>query len=125
MAGIPCVALAVAGFIPLEVVECPRSAIRHWARIAKPGIVAVVHVAIKAARAVEPGAGPDEQSAVKPVWAIVAIGRTAIRGVVIVAIGALWGHADANHDLGGGCGRCGGCGSEQYSSSDGGKSERF
>jgi hypothetical protein len=57
------VALAVARFVSVEVVEGLRSALRQGTMIAVMGIVAVIDVAVKAAVAVKPGAGSDKDSA--------------------------------------------------------------
>jgi hypothetical protein len=97
MAGIACMALPVARLISLEVVEWTRAAIRQRAVIAVPRIVAVVNVAIKAMRSMEPGARPNEQPiAAEPVRAIVAIRGTVIRWIVEVPVGAHRGNTDAD-----------------------------
>jgi hypothetical protein len=64
------------------------------------GVKAVVYVTGKAMRAVKPRTSSNEQSADKPVWAIVAVWGTVIRSIVEVTIGASRGHSDVNGDLG-------------------------
>jgi hypothetical protein len=123
VAGRACVALAVAGFISLEVLERLRAALRHRAGVPVLWIVAVVHMAVEAVAAMEPGAGPDEQASAKPIGAVVAVRRTAIGRVIEIPIRAHRGHSNADADLSG-CGRYDGASAKQYSS-DGGKNERF
>jgi hypothetical protein len=53
-------ALAVARFVGVEVVEWLLATVRHRPNVTMPGIVAVVDVAVKAARAMKPGSGSDE-----------------------------------------------------------------
>jgi hypothetical protein len=74
VAGIAYVALTVARFVALEVVERLRPAFRHRSSVTMLRIVAVVDVAVKAARTMKPWTGSDEQPASKPVRTIVAVG---------------------------------------------------
>jgi hypothetical protein len=67
------VALPIAGFIPLEVGERPRTALRQRAVIAVVRIVAVIDVTVVAAGAVEPWARPDEHAAQEPIRAVIAV----------------------------------------------------
>jgi hypothetical protein len=60
---------------------------RHWSVVAVARIVAVVDMAIKSVRAVEPGASPDEHPTSKPIWPIVTIGCTVIGSIVEITIG--------------------------------------
>ena len=60
MAGLACMALTIPRFIALEVLEGLRSPPRHWAAIPVVRIVAVIHVAIEAARPMEPWTCPEE-----------------------------------------------------------------
>ena len=58
------VALAVAGFVGVEVVEARLSAAGQRAVVAVTRVKAVVDMAVKATMAVEPGAGTDEYAAI-------------------------------------------------------------
>jgi hypothetical protein len=115
------VALTVAGFIPLEVLEGLSAVIGEGAVVAVTGVIAVIHVPVEAVRAVEPGTGAEEDAADEPVGPIVAVGRAVIGCVVVVAIGADRRSADADGDLGWGSG---GEAAEQGSGSSG-ESKRF
>jgi hypothetical protein len=54
-------------------------------------VIAIVHVAVKAARAAEPRASSDEQSASEPIRTIVAVRRTVIGSIVVVTVGTVRG----------------------------------
>src|ERR1039458_5411509 len=71
-AGMP---LPIPGLVPLEVGERLGPARRRRPTVAVSRIVAVIHVAVEPAPAVEPRPGSDKQSAVEPVRPIVPIGR--------------------------------------------------
>jgi hypothetical protein len=51
-------------------------------------IVTVIDVAVEAARAMEPGAGSNENATTEPVRPIVAIRSTGIRGVIKIPVRA-------------------------------------
>ena len=61
--GVTDVALSVSRLIGMEVVEPLCSAFGHRSPVTIVGIVAVVDVAVKAARTMKPGAGADKYSA--------------------------------------------------------------
>jgi len=111
VAGIAYVALAITGFVGVEVIESLLSTTGDWAIVAIVRVKAVIDVAMKAVGTVEPGTGSDEYSAEKPVWAIVAVGGAVIGCVVKVAVGAIGGYSnvDADANLGRGCRGFGGC----------------
>ena len=96
VSGIADMAVAIARFIGAEVVELLIAACGERSVIAVTRIEAVIDVAIEAVRAVEPGAGSDEDSVGKPVGPVVAVGRAFIRRIVKVAVGANRGHSDAD-----------------------------
>ncbi len=102
VAGVAGVALSVASFIPLEVVEGAVVTFRVGSVVAVVGIVAIIYVAVEAAIAVEPGTGADEGSAAEPVWTVIAVGRAVVGSVVVVAVGAARRRAEiyAHGDLG-------------------------
>src|ERR1700722_11895263 len=68
----------------------------HRALIAVFRVVAVVYLPAKAAGAVKPGPGTDEDACSEPFWPVVAGGRAAVGGCVVVAIGTFG--SDANID---------------------------
>jgi hypothetical protein len=61
----------------------------HRSFVAVFRIVLIIYVTLEMFRAVIPRAGANEHTVTKPFWAIVAVGRTAIRRVVIVTIRTL------------------------------------
>jgi ribosomal protein L18E len=99
--GLAYVALRVAGFVCLEVIERLRAPLRHWTCISVTRVVAVVYVTVEASVAVVPGAGSDEDSSGEPVGAVVAVGSTGVWSVVKVPVWAYWGGSDADGDLSG------------------------
>ena len=115
VAGVAYVAVEVVGFVAVEIVEGPLAAVGEGAGVAVVGVVAVVDVAVEALAAVIPGACADEDAAVEPVGAIVAIGGAVVGGVVIVAVGAAWGGAEAYAD-----GDLRGCGGDGDAGEEGG-----
>jgi hypothetical protein len=112
MARVAYVALPVPRLVCVEVVELLFPAPRHRSSVTVTRIIAVVDVAVKAVRAVKPGASSKEQPANEPIRPIVAVGRTVIWGIVEVPIGADRRHSNVNGNLG----RRHGCGAQQSSS---------
>ena len=103
MPGIADVSLEVTRFIALEMVEGLCSVVWKGSVIAVPRIVAIIDMAVKATRSVEPGTSSNEDAAVEPVRAVVAVGGTFIRSVVEVAVRTARGRATNTHshrDLG-------------------------
>jgi hypothetical protein len=99
MAGVAYMASSIPRLIPVEVVERLRTALRHRSTVTLARVVAVVDVAVKAVRAVKPGAGSKKHPAIKPIGPIVAIGSTVIWLIVEVPIGAHRRHSDADANL--------------------------
>ncbi len=93
------VAMAVARFVGLEMVEGGRPMFRHRSVIAVMRVIAVVNVADKAARAMKPGTGADEDSAYEPVGTIVAIRSAIVRRIVKIAVRANRCGANIDGDL--------------------------
>jgi hypothetical protein len=87
MTRITYVALSIPCLVCVEVAERLFPARWCWPSVTMPRIVAIVHVAVEATRTVEPGTGSDEQATTEPIRAIVAVGRTAIGSIVVIAIG--------------------------------------
>src|ERR1700733_1646423 len=96
------------------------AALRQSAFVAVVGMVTVIHMALEVLRTMEPPAGSDEDSAVEPLRAIVAVGSAAVRGGIVVAVRTIGG-SDFDVDLGLGCG--GGCRESETCNS--GKREYF
>ena len=104
------VAAAVAHFVSFEVGDFIDALVRlrfitrmrHRAVIAMARIEAVIYVAVKLGGAVKPGTNANENPTRKPFRAVVAVGSTRVRSVVIVAVRAVRGgtDADADGDLG-------------------------
>ena len=69
---------AITRLISLEVVEGFRSTLRQWSVVAVMGIEAIVDMAVKAMRAVEPGTGSNKHAANKPIGPVIAVGRAVI-----------------------------------------------
>jgi hypothetical protein len=98
MAGISNMAVTVAGFVAVEVLERGRAALRKRTVVAVVRVEAVIYVAVKAVRTVEPGAGTEKDATDEPVRSVVAVGRAVIRRVVEVTIGADGGRAKVDAD---------------------------
>ena len=95
------VAASVTRFIGLEVIKASRTAFRERTVVAVARVEAIVHMAVEAVMAVEPGASTDEDSADEPIRAVVAVRRAVIRSIVEVSVWALWSDADVDSNLGG------------------------
>jgi hypothetical protein len=74
MARIAYMAMPVLRLVSMEMVERLLAVCRKWSVVAMTRIVAVVDMAIKPARTVEPGACPEEHPTNKPIRPIVTIG---------------------------------------------------
>jgi hypothetical protein len=109
MAGIAMVmAMPIAHVIAMECLTVGYSMLatcREAAMISIMRVEVVVDVPIEIIMAVVPRTRADENAAVKPLRAVVAVGSTVVWSVVIVAVRAsrLDTDADANADLGLGC----------------------
>ncbi len=99
MAGMSHVALPVARLIRMEVIERLFPALGNRSVVTMMRVIAIVDVAIKAVTAMKPGTGSDEQTAIEPVWPIVAVGRATVRGVVEITVGTVRGHSDVDANL--------------------------
>ena len=99
------VSLPIPSFVSMEVVELLGAACRQRTSVAMARIIPVVDVAIKSVRAVEPRAGSNKYAANEPVWSIVAVGSTVVRGVIKIPIRAYGRHSDIDGNLS----RRGGC----------------
>ncbi len=93
------VALGIMRLVSLEVVELLCAARGQRSMVAMMRIIAVVDVAIKAVRTVEPGAGSNKQPAHKPIRPVVAVGRAVIWSVVEVPVGAHRSHSNVDGNL--------------------------
>lgn len=90
--------------------------------IAVAGIIGVVHIAVEVGRAVEPATSTDEDAAIEPLWAVVAVGGAVIGRVVVVAVWADRWAADVYAE--GNLGLCCRCRGEKEPSGDGRCSEK-
>jgi hypothetical protein len=102
MAGVAEVASSIPRLISMEMIELLRPALRQRPMVAVVGIVAVIYVAVKTVRAVEPGPGSNKYTAREPVRSIVAIGGAVVGSVIKVPIRAYGraAHPNPNGDLG-------------------------
>ena len=89
MPSVAYMALPIPRLVPLEVVEALRPALRQRSNVTVMRIKAVVDMAVKAVRAVKPGAGSKKHSAYKPIGPIIAVWSTVIWGIVEVPV---WAH---------------------------------
>lgn len=102
VSGIAYMASPIPRLVGVEMVEPLLPALRKRSVVSVARIKAVVNVAIKAARSVEPGAGPDKYSANKPIGPIVAVGSAIIRRVIEIPVRTYrrYAHIDTDGDLG-------------------------
>jgi len=89
---------AVAGLVGAKVIEACGAARGERTMVAVMRVEAIVYVAVKAMRAVEPGTGSEEDAADKPVGTIVAVGSAVVGSVVKVAVGTNGRSADIDTD---------------------------
>ena len=101
------VTMAIAHFATAEVfgMTVPSgagsfTAMRIRAVVAVIGMEVGIDVAVEVFGTVEPGAGADEDTAVEPLRAVVAVGRAVVGRNGVVAVGADGGGADVDADLG-------------------------
>lgn len=88
VASITNMASTIPRLVPAEVVEGPVIAIGKRSVITVMRIPAIIDMAVKTTRAVEPGAGSDKHSAHIPIGSIVAIGGAIVGRIVEVTVGA-------------------------------------
>ena len=88
MGGIPNVSLEVMCLVAVEVVERLRPMIREWSVIPMPRVIPVIDVTIKAAWAMEPGAGSYEDATVEPVRTVIAVWCAFVGSVVEIPVRA-------------------------------------
>jgi hypothetical protein len=82
------VTLSISSFVPLEVVELLATASRDRSMVSVARIIAIVNVAIKTVRPMEPRTSPKKHTPDKPVGPIVAIRGTVIGSVVEIPVRA-------------------------------------
>jgi hypothetical protein len=104
------VAHFVAAEVGVTVVDGVFSAVRPCAVVAVVDVEAVIYIAVEVMRAVEPGAGSDEDAAVEPFRSVIAVGGAFVRRIVIVPVGTYRRGSDLDRDL---CVRTGGANEEQ------------
>src|SRR5271156_3132438 len=103
MTGVAYVALAIPRLVRVELVERLISACGHRSGVTMTRIIAVVDVAIEAARTVIPRTRSYEHAATEPIWPIVSVGRTTIGRIVVVPVGTYRRGSNANGNLGRRC----------------------
>jgi hypothetical protein len=113
------VASPIPRLVGMEVVEALRAALGQRSDVTVVRVKAIIHMAVKAVRSVEPGTSSKKHAANKPIGAVIAVRSTVIRGIVEISIGADGSDSDvyADSDLGlrrGCCAKEGGC--ENYQS---------
>ena len=94
MTGIANMTLAIARFVPVEVVECPFATPWKRTMVAVARVKTIVDMAVEAVGSVKPGTSSDKHATCKPVRAVITVGGTVVRGIVEVAIGANRSYAD-------------------------------
>jgi hypothetical protein len=101
------VAATVAHFVSFEVVDFVETlggfgllaTVWRGAFVSALRIEAVIYVAVEVGRAMKPRADSDEDATGKPFGAVVAVGSTGVRSVIVVAVGTLGGDSDIDGDL--------------------------
>jgi hypothetical protein len=86
VASVADIASPIPRLISLEVVEALRTALGDRASVTVMRIIAVVDMAVKAVRAVKPGASSKKHPANKPIGPIVAVWSTVVWGIVEVPV---------------------------------------
>jgi phage tail sheath protein FI len=94
------VAFAISSLVAVEVVVWLVSTRGYWSSVSMPRIKAVVNVAGKVSRSMEPGAGSNKHAADEPIGPIVAVGCAVIWSIREVSIRAYRSYPDADRDLG-------------------------
>ncbi len=98
MASITYVASPITCLVSLEVVEALRPALRQRSSVTVMRIKAVVDMAVKAVRAVKPGASSKKHAANKPIGPIVAVRSTVVWDIVEVPVRAHGSRSDVYAD---------------------------
>jgi hypothetical protein len=101
MASVAYVASPISRLVCLEVVEALRPALRPRSRVTVMRIKPVIHMSVKAVRAVKPRACSKKHPANKPIRPVVAVRSTVIGLIVEVSVGTHGSGADvyANGNL--------------------------
>ena len=102
MASVTYVASPVPRLVPLEVVKALGSAPRQRPAVAMMRIKAVVDMAVKAVRTMEPWASAKKHPTNKPIGPVVAVWSAVIRGIIEVSVRTYRSRSDvyANRHLG-------------------------
>jgi len=108
------VAASVPHFVSLEVRDIDMlcrvrmfASRRHGALITVLRMEVVIYMAVKFSRAMKPWASSNKNAPIEPFRTVIAVGRTVIRGNVVITIWTLGGYSDVDADLGLCCGRAG------------------
>jgi hypothetical protein len=102
MTGVAYVASAIPRLVSLKVVEALRPVLGQRSSVTVVRIITIVHMAVKAVRAMKPRACPKKHSANKPIRPVIAVRSTVIRGVIVVPVWAhgSWSDVYADRNLG-------------------------
>jgi hypothetical protein len=101
------VAVAVTHLVTVEVLHVfgmkvrarGLSTCRVWSVVAVLRVVVVIYVAVEVIWTVKPGTSPDEDTATKPLRAIVAVGSAVVGRGFVVTVWANGSRADVDADL--------------------------
>ena len=96
--GVAYVPSPISRLVCVEVVEALRPAFRQRSNVTVMRIKAVVDMAVKAARAVKPGASSKKHPLNKPIGPIIAVRSTIIWGIVEVPVRAHGSRSDVDAD---------------------------
>jgi hypothetical protein len=72
---------------------------REWAFVTVVGMVVVIYVSAEVVRTMEPATGSDEDSAIEPLRAVIAIRGAVVGRNIVVAIGTVRGGSDFDGNL--------------------------
>jgi len=92
------IASPIPRLVSLEVIEALRPALRQRSSVTVMRIIAVVDMAVKAVRAVKPGAGSKKHPANKPIGSVIAVRSTVVWGIVEVPVRAHGSRSDVYAD---------------------------
>jgi hypothetical protein len=88
----------IAHFISMKVVESPVSTLWKRAVVPMSRVETIVHVAVEAMGAVEPGTGSDKDTAVEPFRPVVSVRGAAIWSIVEVTVWTSRRYSDIDSD---------------------------
>jgi hypothetical protein len=93
------VALEVGGIVDAVFRTGFFAAGRIWTFVTVVGMEVVIYMAVEVLRTMEPATGSNEDTAVEPLGAVVAVGGAVVGSDIVVAVGTVGGWSDLNVDL--------------------------